>query len=77
MKAILKFTLACIFCLEISSPIMIGVMNSNSATAQSNFNFKNDYTVTETNDLEANWKNINFSYQDESYSDSKSLKVKE
>ena len=77
MKAILKFTLACIFCLEILSPVMLGVLNSNEATAQTNIQFNSNVTVTDAQTLESNWKNVDFSYQDENYSDSKSLKIRE
>ncbi len=76
MKAILKLTLAGIFCLEILSPVMLGLMKTNKADSQPVMLY-GSYVTNESVAANTNWKDIDFGSQEESYSDSKSLMIKE
>ena len=76
MKPVLKFSLASILILEIMSPVLLGMMNQNmgSIVSQQKINSK---TTQENKSKIIDWKKIDFSAAEISYSDSKTLKIKE
>lgn len=70
MKAILKFTLACMVCLEILSPLMIGMLNSNKANAQNN-------GPVQLRVVEQIGASVDNTSDEITYADSKSMMIKE